>query len=64
MRWSNQDHVSRSARAEARLRERELQLAQFIDDAPVAIAMFDKDMRYVAVSRAIRKISARRRPPN
>jgi PAS domain S-box-containing protein len=33
------------------LRERELQLAQFVEDAPVAIAMFDTNMRYMAASR-------------
>jgi PAS domain S-box-containing protein len=52
MRWfgTNTD-VTDLREAEARLREREVQLAQFIEDAPVAIAMFDKNMRYVAASR-------------
>jgi PAS domain S-box-containing protein len=38
-------------RTEARLAEREAQLALFVDHAPAAIAMFDTGMRYMAVSR-------------
>ena len=48
-----QDITARK-RMEAALRENEERLCLFVDGAPVGIAMFDCDMRYIAVSRRYR----------
>jgi PAS domain S-box-containing protein len=53
--------ITERKRAEELLKEREAQLAVFVEHAPVAIAMFDRDMRYLAVSR--RFIRNYRLPP-
>jgi PAS domain S-box-containing protein len=42
--------VSERKRTAAAPSEREVQLAVFVEHAPVAIAMFDRDLRYLAVS--------------
>lgn len=44
-------NITQRKLAEQLLREKESQLRLFVEHAPVALAMFDRDMRYLAVSR-------------
>ncbi len=46
--------ITHRKQAEEALREREENLRRFTDAAPVAIAMFDREMRYLAASRRFR----------
>ena len=49
--WALVRDITERKAAEARLAEREAQLALFVENAPASIAMFDPEMRYLAVSR-------------
>jgi PAS domain S-box-containing protein len=51
LRAANADLDARVAERTGSLQESELRFRLFIENAPAAIAMFDRDMRYLAVSR-------------
>lgn len=49
--WGTQRDVTSQRRAEQKLRETNTMLEIFIERAPASVAMFDRDLRYIAVSR-------------
>ena len=49
--------LERQAATEGKLRESEAQLKLFVEHAPVALAMLDREMRYLAISRRWKEVS-------
>ena len=47
-----QEDIRQRERAEEALKERDAQLSLFVENSPAPIAMLDRDMRYIAVSRS------------